>query len=87
MDCSLPGFSVHGIFQARILERVAISCSKEPSLPRDWNCVPFIDRQILYQCTTWEARDAKSQLIGKDPGAGKDGRQKEEAVAEDNMFR
>ena len=27
MDCSLPGFSIHGIFQARILERVAISFS------------------------------------------------------------
>ena len=25
MDCSLPGFSVHGIFQARVLEWVAIS--------------------------------------------------------------
>ena len=25
MDCSLPGSSVYGIFQARILERVAIS--------------------------------------------------------------
>ena len=31
MDCSLPGFSVHGVFQARILEWVAISflsCNK-----------------------------------------------------------
>ena len=28
MDYSLPGFSVHGIFQARILEWVAISFSK-----------------------------------------------------------
>ena len=27
MDCSLPGFSVHGILQARILEWVAISFS------------------------------------------------------------
>ena len=27
MDCSPPGFSVHGIFQARILEWVAISFS------------------------------------------------------------
>ena len=27
VDCSLPGSSVHGIFQARILERVAISYS------------------------------------------------------------
>ena len=29
MDCSLPGFSVHGIFQARILEWVAISSSRD----------------------------------------------------------
>ena len=28
MDCSPPGFSVHGISQARILEGVAISFSK-----------------------------------------------------------
>ena len=28
MDCSLPGSSVHGIFQARILEWVAISFSR-----------------------------------------------------------
>ena len=29
MDCSLPGSSVHEIFQARILEWVAISFSRE----------------------------------------------------------
>ena len=29
MDCSPPGSSVHGVFQARILEWVAISFSKE----------------------------------------------------------
>ena len=28
MDCSLPGFSVHGIFQARVLEWVAIAFVK-----------------------------------------------------------
>ena len=28
MDCSLPGSSVHGIFQARVLEWVAISFSR-----------------------------------------------------------
>ena len=28
MDCSLPGSSVHGIFQARILEWVAIAFSE-----------------------------------------------------------
>ena len=31
MDCSLPGSSVHGIFQARILEWVAISFSRGSS--------------------------------------------------------
>ena len=30
VDCSLPGFSVHGISQARILEWVAISYSSVP---------------------------------------------------------
>ena len=35
MDCSLLGSSVHGIFQARTLEWVAISYSREPSQPRD----------------------------------------------------
>jgi len=29
MDCSPPGSSVHGILQARILERVAISFSRD----------------------------------------------------------
>ena len=40
MDCSPPGSSAHGIFQARILERVAISFSRglpnpgvEPGFP------------------------------------------------------
>ena len=31
MDCSLPGSSIHGIFQARILEWVAISFSRASS--------------------------------------------------------
>ena len=35
MDCSPPGFSVHGIFHAQILEQVAISSSRGPSQPRD----------------------------------------------------
>ena len=35
MDCSPPGSSVHGILQARILERVATSSSRGSSPPRD----------------------------------------------------
>ena len=35
MDCSLTGSSVHGIFQARVLEWIAISFSRGPSRPRN----------------------------------------------------
>src|SRR5574340_257831 len=35
MDCSLPGSSVYGIFQARVPEWVAISYSRGSSQPRD----------------------------------------------------
>ena len=35
VDCALPGSSVHGILQARILEWVAISFSRGSSRPRD----------------------------------------------------
>ena len=35
MDCSLPGSSLHGILQARVLEWVAVSFSKGSSRPRD----------------------------------------------------
>ena len=35
MNCNLPGSSVHGTFQARILEWVAISFSRGSSWPRD----------------------------------------------------
>ena len=49
MDCSPPGSSVHGIFQARILKWVAISSSRGSSPPRDRAQVLCIGRQILYQ--------------------------------------
>ena len=54
MDCSPPGSSAHGISQARILEWVAIPFSRGSSHPRD--CVSCTGRQILYHCTTWEAK-------------------------------
>ena len=38
-DYSLPGSSLHGILQARILEWVAISSSSESSQPRDGTSV------------------------------------------------
>ena len=39
MDCSLPGSSVHGISQARILQWVATSFSRGSSQPRDRPCI------------------------------------------------
>ena len=42
MDYNPPVSSVHGIFQARILEWVAISFSREASPPRDWTWVSCI---------------------------------------------
>ena len=39
MDCSLPGSTIRRIFQARILELVAISFSRRSSWPRDWTQV------------------------------------------------
>ena len=42
MDCSLPGSSIHGIFQARVLEWVATSFSRGSSWPRDWTQVSRI---------------------------------------------
>ena len=49
------GSSVHGIFQIRILEWVAISLSSGSSQPRDWTHISSIGRQILYHWATREA--------------------------------
>ena len=55
MSDSLRGSSVHGIFQARILEWVAISSSRRCSQPRDPTLVSGIGRGILYHWATREA--------------------------------
>ena len=58
MDYSLPHSSVHGIFQATILEWVAISSSRGYSRPKDQahiSCVSCIGRWILYNYTSWQA--------------------------------
>ena len=56
MDCSLPGSSIHGIFQARILERVAISFSRGSSWPRDQTGVPCTADRLF---TLWATREGK----------------------------
>ena len=49
VDCSLPGFSIHRIFQARVLEWGAISFSRVSSRPRDWTQVSHIVSKTLYR--------------------------------------
>ena len=54
MDYSPLGSSVHGIFQARILEWVDIFISRGSSWQRDWTCISCNGRQILYHWDNWE---------------------------------
>ena len=46
--CSLPGSSVHGISQTRMIERVSLAFSRGSSWPKDWTQVSCNCRQILY---------------------------------------
>ena len=51
MDYSPPGSSLHGIFQARILEWTVIPSSRGSSPPRDWTHVSYfscIGRRVHY---------------------------------------
>ena len=58
MDGSLSGFSVHGILQARILERAAISFSRGFSQSRDWTQVSCIAGGFF---TLWDIREANNE--------------------------
>ena len=54
MDCSLPGSSIHGIFQARVLEWVAIAFSG-----RDKKCTK---KNIWVICTVHRVTEGRTQL-------------------------
>ena len=58
MGCNLPGSSVHGIFQARILEWVAISFSRS-SQPRDWTRLSSI---VGRRFTIWATREVQGMI-------------------------
>ena len=59
-DCSPSGSSAHGIFLARILERVAISFPRGSSWPRDQTCISCTGRGILYH---WGIREAQATQL------------------------
>ena len=59
MDRSLVGSSVHGIFQVRILEWVAMPSSRGSSQPRDGTHISYIScisRRVLFYSVTWEVQ-------------------------------
>ena len=58
MDCSIPGFSVPGIFQARVLEWVVIVFSSGSSWPRDWTQISRIAGRCF---TLWATREVQEQ--------------------------
>ena len=60
MDCRPPGFSVHGILQARILERVAMP-SRGSSQPKDQTQVSHIADGFV---TIWATREAQEYWSG-----------------------
>ena len=61
MDYSLPGSSIHGIFQARVLEWVVFHFSRESSQPRDRTQVSRIASGFF---TIWATRDFKNIGMG-----------------------
>ena len=65
IDCSLPGSSVHGIFQAIVLECIAISFSRGSSRPRDQTYVSCIANS-LWHCRwiiyCWATREVSNSL-------------------------
>ena len=66
-DSLQPGFSVHGILQARILEWVVgISTSRGSSRPRDWtqvSCLPALACGFFNTSATWEAPGRKPSYL------------------------
>ena len=55
VGCSPPGYSVHGILQARILEWVAMPSSRGSSRPRDQTCVtPALAGRFFTTSVPWE---------------------------------
>ena len=66
MDCSLTGSSIHGIFQARILEWAAISFSRRSSQAMDWTWVSrIVDICFtIWATSNWEEENKYKRCWG-----------------------
>ena len=68
MDCSLPGFSVHGILQARILKLVAMPSSRGSSRSRDQTRISYVScigSEFFTTSATWEEIYMETRDSGK----------------------
>ena len=74
MDCSLPGSSVHGIFQARVLELGAIAFSetnldsilksRDTTFPTKVHLVKaMVFPVVMYGCESWTIEKAECHRI------------------------
>ena len=62
MDCSPPGCSVHGIFQARVLD--SILKSRNITLPTKVRLVKvMVFPMVMYGCESWTVKKAECQRI------------------------
>ena len=64
MNCSLPGSSVYGILQTRILEWVVIPFSMGSSQPRDWIQISCTAGRFF---TIWATNRQVNEMIINDP--------------------
>ena len=65
MDCSLPGSSAHEIFQARVLEWVAISFSRGIFPTQGWNSGLLHYRQTLYHLSHQGSQNNRISICTK----------------------
>ena len=84
MDCSLPGFSIHEILQARVLEWGAIAFSmtnldsilksRDITLPTKVRLVKaMVFPVVMYGCESWTVKKAEYQRINAlNCGVGED---------------
>ena len=62
MDCSLPSATIHGIFQARVLEWGAITFSNNCPRQPEMSCWPVINSPYVVEATTHPKRAWLSSL-------------------------
>ena len=73
MDCSLPGSSIHGIFQARVLEWDGIDKTRQRIKKKERERHPFANKGLYSQtmvfpvvehgCESWTIKKAECQRI------------------------